>query len=314
MLAKVVSILLPIFFIMGLGYASGRFGILGDNSAPILNRFVTQFSLPLLLFGALAGSPLDQTFNLAFFVSFGAASFVCFLLPLVLLPRRDAGIQKRAMRGLGASFPSVSFVGIPLLTPIVGALALPAVGVSNIISLTVLAIAMLILELARSGTGSFLTALRTALFHTFKNPMILAMLCGAAYSMSGWPLPEWIHRTTQIIGAATPAVALFAMGEALVKSRLAGLGEIGLLTAVKLVAMPLITMGVLLLFPDVDPKWAVSAVLMAALSTAVLDYIVASEYHEDVQEASDLVLLTTLLSAATLPVFIILSLRIWPIA
>ncbi|WP_136656807.1 AEC family transporter [Nitratireductor sp. XY-223] len=313
MLAKVVTILMPIFVIMALGYASGRLGILGDNSAAILNRFVTHFSLPLLLFGALAGSPLERIFNLPFVVSLGTAAVVCFVLPLVLV-RRNSDVQQRAMHGLGASFSNVSFVGLPLLTPIVGALALPAVGVGNIILLTILAITILILELARSGNGSPFAALRTALLHTFKNPIIFAMVLGVAYSLSGFPLPGWVHRTTEIAGAATPAVALFAMGEALVRSRLANLGEVGLLSAVKLVAMPLITIGILLLFPDVEPKWAVSAVLTAALSTAVLDYIVATEYREDVKEASGLVLVTTLLSAATLPVFIILSLRLWPLS
>ena len=87
-----------------------------------------------------------------------------------------------------------------------------------------------------------------------------------------------------------------------------------MLAAIKLVLMPLIVIGVLQLFPQVDPKWAVSAVILAALSTAVLDYIVASEYREDVQEASGLVLLTTILSAVTLPVFIIWSLHMWPLS
>ncbi|MDA4844368.1 AEC family transporter [Hoeflea poritis] len=313
MFIQVVTILLPIFAIMGLGYISGRLGILGDNSAPVLNRFVTHFSLPLLLFGALASSPLDKTFNLAFVVSLATAAVVCFVLP-ILLSRQNLNFQQRTMHGLGASFSNASFVGIPLLTPIVGTLALPAVGVANIILLTILAITVLVLELARSGNGHLLAAFQTALVHTFKNPIIFAMICGVAYSLSGLPLPGWLHRTTHIVGVATPAVALFAMGEALVKSRLAGLGKVGFLALIKLVAMPLITMGILLLFPDVEPEWAVSAVLTAALSTAILDYIVATEYRENAREASDLVLLTTLLSAVTLPVFIILSLRIWPVA
>ncbi|MEX3009539.1 AEC family transporter [Hoeflea sp. TYP-13] len=312
MFEKVVTILLPIFAIMGLGYLSGRLELIGKNSAVILNRFVTHISLPLLLFGALASQPIDEIFNLPFIVSFGAAVLVCFLLPWVLL-RDKSDMSKRAIRGLGASFANVGFVGLPLLTPMVGTLALPALGVSNLIVLTAMAVTVLLLELARNDTGNLGPAIRTALVHTFKNPIIFSLVAGTAFSISGLSLPGWIDRTTQIVGAATPPVALFAMGEALVAARLTNLGEIGVLAAVKLIVMPLIVLGILQLFPQVDPKWAVSAVMLAALSTAVLEYIVATEYREDVQEASGLVLLTTILSALTLPVFVIWSLHIWPL-
>ena len=53
--------------------------------------------------------------------------------------------------------------------------------------------------------------------------------------------------------------------------------------------------------------------MMTALSTAVLEYILAADHHTYVVEASGLVLLSGVLSAVTLPVFLIWSLNIWPI-
>ena len=53
--------------------------------------------------------------------------------------------------------------------------------------------------------------------------------------------------------------------------------------------------------------------MMTALSTAVLAYILAADYHTYVVEASGLVLLSGVLSAVTLPVFLIWSLNICPI-
>lgn len=207
----------------------------------------------------------------------------------------------------------MSFTGIPVLTPLVGTLALPAVGVANILLLVVMAVTVVCVELERDGGGNLLSALRTALLHTFKNPIIVGSVAGLAYSVSGLGLPGWISRTTEILGAATPPVALFALGEALVRTRLGRLGEIGLLTAIKLIVMPLITLGVLLLFPQVDARWAIAAVALAAMATAVLEYMLAAEFHEYVEQGAGLVLLSTVLSAVTLPVFIMWSLHIWPI-
>ena len=313
MFERAVLILLPIFVIIGAGYVSGRLCVLGDDSAKILNRFVTHISLPVLLFGALAKESLDRIFDLPFIASLGVASLICFLLPWALMPGGKIGLGQRAMRGMGASFAAVSFTGIPVLTPLIGTLALPAVGVANIILLVVMVITIVCVELERSGGGGLLPALRTALMHSFKNPIVVGSVAGLAYSMSGLGLPGWISRTTDILGAATPPVALFALGEALVRTRFGRLGEIGLLTAIKLVAMPLITLGVLMLFPEVEPQWAVAAVALAALATAVLEYMLAADYHEYVEQASGLVLLSTVLSAVTLPVFIVWSLHLWPI-
>ena len=268
----------------------------------------------MLLFGALAGESLDKIFNLAFVASLGAATLICFVLPCVLMPGGRVGLGRRALRSLGASFGGVSFTGLPVLTPLVGTLALPAMGVANVIVLAALAVGIVFLELERSGGGGSLwSAMRTALLQICKNPIILGMVAGLAYSVSGLDLPGWIAKTTEILGDATPPVALFALGLALVRTRLGHLGEIGLLTAIKLVVAPLIALGVLLLFPQVDPKWAVAAVVMAAMATAVLECILAEQYHEYVSEASGIVLLSTVLSAVTLPIFIIWSLHIWPL-
>ena len=312
MLTKTVLILLPIFVIVGLGYLSGRFSVLGDEAASTLARFVTQISMPALLFGALAKEPLSRVFDLPFVVSFGGAALIAFILPSLILRRGKHELSQQAMRGMGASFAAVTFVGIPVLTPLIGSLALPAVGVANIIALIVMAIALFLLEMGRS-TGGFLRALWTALLHTFKNPIVLGMIAGLAYSISGLALPEWIDRTTGILGDATPPVALFALGLALVRMRLGHFAEVGVITAIKLVAMPLITLGLLMLFPAVDKKWAVAAVILAAMSTTALEYIIAEQYQTYAQEASGVVLFSTILSAVTLPIFIIVGLHLWPI-
>ena len=105
MFGKAVLILLPIFLIIVAGYVSGRLGLLGDDSARILNRFVTRISLPVLLFGALASESFDRIFDLPFVASFGAASLICFLLPWALMPGGKIGLGQRAMRGMGRHSP-----------------------------------------------------------------------------------------------------------------------------------------------------------------------------------------------------------------
>lgn len=314
MFEKAVLILLPIFLIIALGYVFERAALFGERAASVLARFVTEVALPMLLFGALASESFDKIFNHPFVISFSLATLVCFLLPWVLLPGRNVTLQRRAMRAMGATYSGVSFIGLPLLQPLIGKVTLPAVAVANVIVLFVMAVAILMIELSRSEGHGSARALGTALLHTFKTPLVFATVGGVAYSFAGLPLPHFIYQTTHLIGIATPAVALLALGGALVHTRLSHFTEVGVLSAVKLLAMPMVTIAVLLwFFPDIDHKWAVAAVVLAAMPTAVIEYLLADEYHEYTEEASGLVLGTTLLSGLTVPFFVVLSMHLWPL-
>ena len=56
---SLVSAFVPIWILTAVGYASCRWGLLGEAAASVLGRFVFQLAMPAALFLALARMPLS---------------------------------------------------------------------------------------------------------------------------------------------------------------------------------------------------------------------------------------------------------------
>jgi predicted permease len=75
--------------------------------------------------------------------------------------------------------------------------------------------------------------------------------------------------------------------------------QLSWMTAMKLLVQPLVTWGIVLVM-GLDPFWAASAVLLAALPAGSMVYVLAQQYERRVELASSTILSTTVLSLVTL--------------
>ena len=106
-----------------------------------------------------------------------------------------------------------------------------------------------------------------------------------------------------ILADALTPCALFAIGLGLsIDGLRANLGRASLLSAVKLVIMPLIVYG-LSVSLGLDPLYTIAAVC-AAVPTAKTVYILAGEYHCEEMMVASTVSMTTLVSVISLVVWL----------
>jgi predicted permease len=131
--------------------------------------------------------------------------------------------------------------------------------------------------------------------------MMLAVLLGLALAFTNTPLPEPLVAPLTQVGQATPTLAFLTIGLGLDLRSLRGqtLALAGIAT-IKLVVMPALV-AVILLALAVRGDVAHTAVLQAAMPTAVVSAIIASDAGCDARLASAAAVTTTLLSLATLP-------------
>ena len=110
-----VAIVLPVFGLIGLGYATVATGILDDKVGDALTSFVFVVAMPLLLFrglGTLAVPPFDPwPYYLAYF---GGAAINIALGVIVI--RRAFGRDARVgvIAGLSASYSNIVMLGMPM--------------------------------------------------------------------------------------------------------------------------------------------------------------------------------------------------------
>ena len=84
----------------------------------------------------------------------------------------------------------------------------------------------------------------------------------------------------------------------------AGKCELPLVALVKVIVQPALALLIVGFVPGIEPSWLHVAVMMAALPTASNAFILASQYKAYVGGASTAVIVTTVLSAVTIPLIV----------
>ncbi|WP_247877518.1 AEC family transporter [Azospirillum agricola] len=296
---------LPVFAIILAGVLSGKAKLLGPASSEALNKFVYWMALPPVLFLGTARRSLPEIFNGPFIGAFLGAMLAVYALGALAgwLIRRDR-TQIHCMQGLNAAFSNTGYMGIPLFLAAFGPDHLaPTILATVIMSAVMVGIAVIWLEFANSHGGGLGKALRDVGRALLKNPLIIATALGIAWSalLPGVAVPKPIATFCELMGAPAGPCALFAIGLFLATQKLtAGLAEAGWISAMKLLAQPALTWVLTeTLFP-MDPFWTGSAIILAALPTGALTFVVAQQYQLYVERTSSAILVSTVLSVVTL--------------
>lgn len=303
-MSVVLEVALPVFGLILVGYLAGRGKILGQASSFALNQFVYWFSLPAVLFLAMARRPLADVFNLPFIGAFLGAMLLTYALGwLIGMAVRREPQTVHSMQALTACFSNTGYMGIPLFIAAFGPeRLLPALIATVIMSAVMVAVAVVAMELAGGGPKAGLGhALGDVVKALRKNPLILSSLGGLAWNLLGLPVPKPLATFCDLLGAAAGPGALFAIGLFLAGRPLTGeWREVAWLSALKLVVQPALTFGLIhWLFP-MDPFWTGATLLLAALPTGALTFVVASQYGVYVERTSQVILWSTLLSLPVL--------------
>ena len=75
----ILTITMPIFIIMAMGYFSVRFDFFTEVQLAGIGKFVIRIGLPMLVFHAITTRPLSDVINLNYLYGYGLASLLAFL-------------------------------------------------------------------------------------------------------------------------------------------------------------------------------------------------------------------------------------------
>jgi predicted permease len=118
---QILTIVLPVFALIGIGYAAARIGLLDARIGDALGQFVFVIAIPVLIFRTLATSSLDGVSPWGFWIAYFTGVAITWALG-TLVVRRGFGRDARAgvIGGISAGFANTVLVGIPLITSIYG--------------------------------------------------------------------------------------------------------------------------------------------------------------------------------------------------
>ena len=302
-----INITFPIFAIIAVGYLAGHWKILGQESGVALNRFVYLFALPSALFVFTARAQVADILNWPFIGTFVLGTVLTLLIALgvgwFLFRHRGATLT---LHGLSAVFPNVTFIGLPLfLTTFGEARVMPPIIATLCSILLLVGGTITALEFQRNREVLLGQALAEVAATLIRNPLLVAVAAGFVFSVLSVPVPKPFEIFFNLMAATAAPAALFALGLALVDQPiLAEFKEVCWLVVLKLVAQPVITYWLAVYVFPVDPFWAKSAVILAALPGASTAFVLAQEHNVYVRRSSASIVLSTVISVLTLSVLL----------
>lgn len=319
-LLPVLSITFPIFALIAIGYGTTAAGMFSAADNRVLGRFTINVALPALIFGALTSRPLAEVLRVDFALSYALAAVVT--MGIVGAGLRMAGTPpaQRGIAMMGVACCNSGYVGYPVMLmafpPLADSLLASSMLVEN---LFILPLCFVILDLTRpgdgvgTGPGRVPRILGRTFLGLLRRPLILALLCGLAVSLSGVPVPEPAARLLRLLSGAVSAIALFVIGGSLAGVALRGRRAVAaVIVAGKLLLMPLLMAAALAVLPrlgivaPVDPALRWPYVIAVAVPMIGIYTILALEVGEEAM-ASIALFAATVLSFFTLSVLLMLA-------
>ena len=289
---------IPFFAVIAVGYWAGRSGFFSEEATAYLTKFVFYFALSAMLFRFSANLSLADVWDTRLVVGYlwgtafvyGIATAVAFL--------RKLDVATTAIEAQCAAIGNIGFLGIPMLTLLLGAEAIGPIMLALAADLIVFSSLIVILVTGSRDGASGGKLLKIVGMGLVKNPMIVAIGSGLIWSAFSIPIPAPMNDFLAILcGAATPG-ALFAIGASLASKSAERIHIAGWLSFCKLVLHPLFVGFAMLIFA-VDPYKAGVVVAAAALPVAGNVYMLAQHYGVAPQRVSAAILISTAVSIVT---------------
>jgi malonate transporter and related proteins len=295
----VLAIAAPVFVVIGLGYLTARRGWIDAAGFRGLNTFVFGVATPALLFASgTAGHGGSTRAALAFF----AAAFLLYGAVLLAGARAGWPLARSGPMALDVTFGNTVMMGIPIVFAAFGqeglAILMLILGLHALLLLTT---GTIIAEIAAQTGARPWAMARAAAGGVARNPIVVAVFAALAVSLLGLPVPPVLRASLEMLGAAAPAAALFALGASLTGFNLAAAwAQTGTTLALKLAALPLLV-WLLGWAAGLSPLEHAVATVTAALPTGANAFMLASRYRVGMAESGAAVLASTALSLLTVP-------------
>lgn len=288
--------------VIGVGYAIGRGGHLGEHGRDVLTKLAFHVASPALLFTTLAGTDLSLIFSSRLLVtalSTAAAAGVFVAVGVV----RGWGVGRTTIGALCSSYVNSGNLGIPIAVYVLGDASLVApVLLFQLLVLT--PVALTILDL--SGRGGEKGPLWQRLLTPLRNPIAVGSLAGVAVSAAGIDIPSFVMDPVTLIGNMSVPAVLLAFGISLCGSAMPGRGPdrqlVLLSVALKAVGQPLAAWALAAGVFGLHGAPLLDVVVTSALPAAQNLYTYASSYRVGERLARDSILVSTVLSVPVLVV------------
>ena len=290
---KLIDVLFPVFFIIGIGY------YLGKKDPNFNTQFITNLAgtigTPAMIFYTITTTGVTLEIFIEYFiyaaVIIGAFSIIGVIFLLLL--KKDPITELPPL-----ILPNTGNMGVPICLFAYGTAGL---GVASAIASVII--------LLHFTLGILLASKKFSFTVLIKNGPIYGIIAAVLFLYFDWDVPGYLENTTFLLTYTTIFLVLMALGVALTRLKVVSWTHATILGMVRVILGPIIGFA-LINFLNLTGFMAGVLLIQSAMPSAVLTYLVGSMYSEKraVDNIASVIVSSTLMSFVTIPVVVYLSL------
>ncbi|HKM28935.1 MAG TPA: AEC family transporter [Anaerovoracaceae bacterium] len=305
-ISEILTALMKIFIIIIPGYILSKKKILNDDQAKGISSIVLNVTWPCLVVASLQ-MPFSEELlvNSGYIiVAITIIFFAAYLISTLTCKAIKMNKQKAYLFTFMLLFSNTGFMGIPVAGALYGSEGIFYAALRDSLGdIFVFTIGMMLIRKSTAAEKAHMNP------KELLTPGFFSIVIGIALFLLNIELPNFIGDSLDIIGSATTPLAMLIIGLQLGKvnfKELLGDGKLYLLSALKLIAMPtLILLALHFIIGDLS-LFLKLIILEEAMPVATCTVIFTEQYNGDANFAAKGVLLSTVLSIITIPIFAIL--------
>lgn len=301
----VFETIFPILAIAGSGYLIARKAFLSRTECDAITKFVFTYVIPAMLFSGTARADFPPEMEWQFLLGYYAVVLVVYLLTVFCGKTLFAyNATEQSVFGMGAAYSNATIIGIPVVAYALGEEALlPLFLILSVQNLALFSVGTIVAERDQLDRQAYADSVFKLVRQFVTSPTTGSLIAGGLVNLLNIPIYEPLGDAVALLGSAAVPAALFVLGTSLNRYHIRGhLRSAVSIVVVKLVLLPVLVGVLVLLVFDLDPMWAATALVTAALPTGVSAYIFSQRYQVCEAPVATAILLSTVGSVVTLGV------------
>lgn len=307
----IMSKLVILTLYIAIGYGVRKFKVLSEEFTSGIVKLLLNISIPALILNIfLTSFDINKISQSILMVGISILLYICTVpfgyiaAKLMRLERNQMGVTIFAI-----TFPNYTFIGIPVMTSILGDEVLMNASFGNLVcSIMVYTLGMLIISRYGTEARDGKSTVRIMLERMIRMPVNYALIIGLILALLKFRAPQPILDTLSGLANLTTPMAMIYIGATLTKNdprTLLSDWRVYVTALMRLVAVPLAAYFIGRMFIT-DAMFLNTIVIGAAIPTASFCAVFASEYGGDEILASKYIFISTLLCLVTIPLIYIL--------
>ena len=291
---KLIEVLFPVFFIVGIGYFIGKKNPKFDTK--FITNYSSTFGAPALFIFAITSSGVTYEVFSEYFI-YSLILLTSFALTGIIFL---FFMKKDISRELPPFFlPNTGNIGIPICLFAYGTLGM---GVASAISSLVVVLHFTL--------NIFLSSKSFNLKIIIKSPTTYAVIISVLFLYFELKMPTMVINTVMLLGYTMIVLILMSLGISLTQLKVFSLKNSIISSIGRVILGPIIGFGLISYF-DLSGFGAGVILIQSSMPSAILTYLIASIYSPKkiVDNISSMIVVSTLMSLVTVPVTVFIALK-----